>query len=445
MRTKTLALLSAILTVSILTPNEAFAQTALHQADNQVEPKTINPETAQFSSKKLRKVDQMIERDIAAGFPGAVLVVVKDGRMIKKEAYGYSKKYDGAELLRRPAKMKTRTMFDLASNTKMYAANFALQRLVSQGKLDVYEKVSAYLPDFKDQPTDRIKGKDNIRVIDVLQHQSGLPSSFYFYSPEKAGMYYSQEREKTIEYLMKIPLDYETGTKHVYSDIGYMLLGCIVEKLTGKPLDVYTEQELYKPLKLKHTLYNPLQKGFKAKQFAATERMGNTRDGVIHFPHIRIDTLQGEVHDEKAFYSMEGVSGHAGLFSNADDMAILLQVMLNKGTYRNVSLFDQKTADLFTAPSATDPTFGLGWRRNGSKSMEWMFGPYASENAYGHTGWTGTVTIIDPAYNLGIALLTNKKHSPVADPAENPNVFEGDQFSTGSYGSVITAIYEAMK
>lgn len=173
--------------------------------------------------------------------------------------------------------------------------------------------------------------------------------------------------------------------------------------------------------------------------------MGNTRDGVIQFPNIRTNTLQGEVHDEKAFYSMDGVSGHAGLFSNADDMAILLQVMLNKGSYRNISLFDQKTADLFTAPSATDPTFALGWRRNGSKSMEWMFGPHASKNAYGHTGWTGTVTIIDPAYNLGIALLTNKKHTPVIDPEENPNVFEGDQFATGSYGSVITAIYEAME
>ncbi|CAN2254585.1 amidase hydrolyzing N-acetylmuramyl-L-Ala bond of MurNAc peptides [Bacillus subtilis] len=441
MKTKTLSLLSAILILSILTPNETFAQTA----DYQVEPKTINAETAQFSSKKLRKVDQMIERDIAAGFPGAVLVVVKDGRIIKKEAYGYSKKYEGSELLRRPVKMKTHTMFDLASNTKMYATNFALQRLVSQGKLDVYEKVSAYLPDFKDQPEDFIKGKDKIRVIDVLQHQSGLPSSFYFYTPEKAGMYYSQDRSKTIEYLTKIPLDYETGTKHVYSDIGYMLLGCIVEKLTDKPLDIYTEQELYKPLGLRHTLYNPLQKGFKPKQIAATERMGNTRDGVIHFPNIRTNTLQGEVHDEKAFYSMDGVSGHAGLFSNADDMAILLQVMLNKGSYRNVSLFDQKTAELFTAPSATDPTFALGWRRNGSKSMEWMFGPYASEKAYGHTGWTGTVTVIDPTYNLGIALLTNKKHSPVADPEENPNVFEGDQFPTGSYGSVITAIYEAME
>ncbi len=255
MKTKTLSLLSAILILSILTPNETFAQTA----DYQVEPKTINAETAQFSSKKLRKVDQMIERDIAAGFPGAVLVVVKDGRIIKKK-HTATVKVRRIRTLRRPVKMKTRTMFDLASNTKMYATNFALRRLVSQGKLDVYEKVSAYLPDFKDQPGDLIKGKNKIRVIDVLQHQSGLPSSFYFYTPEKAGMYYSQDRDKTIEYLTKIPLDYETGTKHVYSDIGYMLLGCIVEKLTGKPLDIYTEQELYKPLGLRHTLYNPLQK-----------------------------------------------------------------------------------------------------------------------------------------------------------------------------------------
>ncbi len=171
MKTKTLFIFSAILTLSIFAPNETFAQTA----GNLIEPKIINAETAQFSTKKLRKVDQMIERDIAAGFPGAVLVVVKDGRIIKKAAYGYSKKYEGSELLRRPAKMKTRTMFDLASNTKMYATNFALQRLVSQGKLDVYEKVSAYLPGFKDQPGDLIKGKDKIRVIDVLQHQFRAP------------------------------------------------------------------------------------------------------------------------------------------------------------------------------------------------------------------------------------------------------------------------------
>ncbi|KAA6448839.1 penicillin binding protein PBP4B [Bacillus atrophaeus] len=445
MKIMTLAILSSLLTVSVLTPHGALAQTSLRQTADPVYTKPLNTEKLHFSSKKLRKVDRMIEHDIAAGFPGAVLVVVKDGRIIKKKAYGYSKKYDGDTLLRHPMKMKTDTMFDLASNTKMYAANFALQRLVSQGKLDIYQKVSAYLPEFKDHPEDKIKGKSLVRVIDVLQHRSGLPSSFYFYRPDSAGDYYSQDRKKTIQYLTQIPLEYETWTKHVYSDIGYMLLGCIIENITGKPIDVYTEQELYKPLGLTHTVYNPLQKGFKPKNFAATERLGNTRDGAIHFPNIRSETLQGEVHDEKAFYSMGGVSGHAGLFSRVDDMAVLLQVMLNGGSYKKVSLFNRQTADLFTSPSETDPTFGLGWRRNGSKDMEWMFGPYASEKAYGHTGWTGTVTIIDPEYNLCIALLTNKKHSPVVNPNVNPNVFEGDRFPTGSYGSVITAIYEAME
>ncbi|MBT2574712.1 penicillin binding protein PBP4B [Bacillus sp. ISL-51] len=427
MKTMVIALLTVTLSLSLLLPHKAFAQS-----------KT-------YDTAKLRKVDQMIEKDIAAGFPGAVLVVVKDGRVIKKKAYGYSKKYDGDTLLHRPEKMKTTTMFDLASNTKMYAVNFALQRLVSQGKLDICEKVSAYLPDFKDRKDDPLKGKDSIRVIDVLQHQSGLPSSFYFYQPDTAGQYYSQDRKKTIRYLTRIPLDYKPGTKHVYSDIGYMLLGCIIENITGKTLDVYAEQELYKPLKLTHTLFNPLQKGFKAKSFAATERLGNTRDGVIHFPNIRTYTLQGEVHDEKAFYSMGGVSGHAGLFSRADDMAVLLQVMLNSGSYKHASLFTKQTAELFTTAASSDPTYALGWRKNGSKDMEWMFGPYASKQAYGHTGWTGTVTIIDPSYKLGIALLTNKKHSPVANPAENPNVFEEDLFPTGSYGSVIKAIYEAIE
>ena len=99
----------------------------------------------------------------------------------------------------------------------------------------------------------------------MLQHQSGLPASFYFYQPDTAGPLYSQERDKTIRFLTQIPLEYKPGTKHVYSDIGYMLLGCIIENITGKTLDAYAEQELYKPLKLTHTLFNPLQKALKKK------------------------------------------------------------------------------------------------------------------------------------------------------------------------------------
>jgi CubicO group peptidase (beta-lactamase class C family) len=161
--------------------------------------KTHTPEEAGFSSEKLRTVDELIETDIKNGFPGAALVIVKDGKVVKNTAYGYAKKYDGLDLLNNPEKIKRHTMFDLASNTKMYATNYAL-------------------PNFDD----------------------------------------------------------------------------------------YVENNIHKPLGLKHTMFNPLQKGFKTKDFAATELMGNTRGGVINFPNIRLYTLQGEVHDEKAFYSMGG-------------------------------------------------------------------------------------------------------------------------------------------
>jgi CubicO group peptidase (beta-lactamase class C family) len=110
---------------------------------------------------------------------------------------------------------------------------------------------------------------------------------------------------------------------------------------------------------------------------------------------IRTYTLQGEVHDEKTYYSMEGVSGHAGLFSTTSDLAVLLQVMLNGGGYGDYTFFDQDIIATFTEPSMMNPTYGLGWRLNRDDRMEWMFGPYATDSAYGHTGWTGTVTIID--------------------------------------------------
>ncbi|TYR81887.1 penicillin binding protein PBP4B [Priestia megaterium] len=405
--------------------------------------KAKKPEEVGMSSKKLKEVDEIIEKDVRNGFPGAVLLVIKDGKIVKNTAYGYAKKYEGLDLLRHPQKMKTDTMFDLASNTKMYAVNFALQKLVSEGKLDLNARVNQYIPEFKDQPQDNIKGKDTLRIIDILHHSAGFPADPQYFNP-KAGALYSQDRNITLKMLSKTPLQYEPGTKNIYSDVDYMLLGYIIEKITEQPLDQYVEQQIYTPLGLKHTVFNPLQKGFKAKDFAATELKGNTRDGVIRFPNIRTYTLQGEVHDEKAFYSMAGVSGHAGLFSTTSDVAVLLQVMLNGGGYGNVQLFDQETIDTFVSPSKLNPTYGLGWRRNGNSSMEWMFGPYASETAVGHTGWVGTVTIIDREQNLGMVLLTNKKHSPLIDPKENPNKFEGDVFETGQYGSVVRAVYEAL-
>ncbi|MGD7008232.1 penicillin binding protein PBP4B [Metabacillus sp. 84] len=415
-----------------------------HKKGGTVLKEVKTPEDAGFSSFGLKRVDKLIEDEIQKGFPGAALIVIKDGKIVKNKTYGYKKKYNGLAILKNPEKVKKDTLFDLASNTKMYAANFALQKLVTEGKIKLEDKVRTYIPEFRDQETDRIKGKDTLRIVDVLHHTAGFPPDPQYHNPRVSKELYSQNRELTIANISKTQLAYEPGTKNIYSDVDYMLLGTIVERVTGKPLDEYAEKQLYRPLGLEHTVFNPLQKGFKPKDAAATELMGNTRDGVIDFPNIRTYTLQGEVHDEKAYYSMGGVSGHAGLFSNTQDMAVLLQTMLNGGTYGKTELFSKRTAKEFVKPSSLNPTYGLGWRLNGNESMEWMFGPHASKRAFGHTGWTGTVTILDPKYDLGIVLLTNKKHSPLVNAAADSNTFEGDQFQTGKYGSVVTAVYEAM-
>jgi CubicO group peptidase (beta-lactamase class C family) len=406
--------------------------------------KANRPEDAGFSSEKLKQVDKLINEEIENGFPGAALVVIKDGKIVKNSAYGYAKIYEESEILKHPQKMKTNTLFDLASNTKMYSINFALQHLVSEGKVDLNEKIQHYYPEFKDKAGDNVKGKDELRIIDLLHHTAGFPSSVHYHNPDRAGELYSQERSRTLEMILMTPLQYEPGTKQIYSDIDYMLLGFIIEKVTGEKLDQYTEKQIYEPLGLRNTLFNPLRKGFKEKNFAATELNGNTRDGAVNFPNIRTYTLQGEVHDEKSFYSMDGVSGHAGLFSTTGDLAVLMQVMLNGGGYGNVKLFDKETIDQFVKPYEMNPTYGLGWRLNGNSSMEWMFSKYANEEVFGHTGWTGTVTVIDRKNNLAIALLTNKKHSPVIDPLTDPHKFYGDTYSISQYGSIVSAVYEAL-
>lgn len=402
------------------------------------------PEDVGISSERLKVVDECITTEISRGFPGAVLVIIKDGKIIKESAYGFAKQYVGHSVLSEPLKMKTTTIFDLASNTKMFSTNFAMQRLVSQGKVDLKQSVQYYLPAFKDSDNDVIKGKATITVTDLLQHSAGLPSSIHYHDPKKAGVLYSQDRELTKKMVVATPLNHPPHTTQIYSDIDYMLLGMIIEEVTNIALDDYVEKEIYNPLGLIHTKYNPLQKGERQNEFAATELFGNTRDGAISFPHIRKHTLQGEVHDEKAFYSMAGVSGHAGLFSTGREMAVLLQVMLNGGGYGNIELFNQSTINQFTTPSSPGSSFALGWRINSDDHMHQFFSESAPSTAIGHTGWTGTMTVIDKENQLGICLLTNKRHSHVIDPQKNPNVFAGDQSAISNYGKVIDLIYKAI-
>ena len=388
------------------------------------------------------EVDTLIERDVKAGFPGAVLAVVKNGELIKLTAYGDAKQYQQSDLmLLRPEPMQTNTLFDLASNTKIFATNFALMKLVSEGLLNINKPVQSYLSEYKGE------GRAKRTVKDLLTHSAGYPPVFDFH--RKDGSYgdafYSQNSKTTKQLLLtSVPFSSKSSGQHVYSDIDYMILGVLIERITGQSLDEYLEQQVYAPLKLTNTLFNPLKKGFKPQQFAATELSGNTRDGRIKFDNVRTDVLQGQVHDERAYYSLDGVAGHAGLFSNAHDLVVLCQLLLNNGGYGDQQLFSASALAQFLTPQSSDETYGLGFRLAGNnQTRRWHFGPYASAQAYGHTGWTGTVTVIDPAYDLAIVLLTNARHSAIKGSLKRYE-FTGKQFETAQYGSVVSLIYEAL-
>lgn len=393
-------------------------------------------------SAAFREVDQLINAEVAEGFPGAVLLVVKDGVVIKHTAYGYAQRYNSdAQPLAEPVAMQPDTLFDIASNTKMYATNYALMRLVSEGKLNVNLPIQHYFPEYQGD------GREQRTVKDLLYHTAGYPPEVHFFRPDNrhGPEFYSLNKAHTEHLILtQVPFATELGQQAVYSDVDYMLLGMLIERITAQPLDQYLEQHFYQALGLSNTVFNPLLKGIDKSRLAATELNGNSRGGRVDFPANRQGVILGEVHDEKAFYAFQGVAGHAGLFSTARDLALLMAVSLQGGGYGWQQFFDQATLQQFISPSPYDHKFGLGWRTAVQGDLSWHFGAYASDYAYGHTGWTGAATVIDPEQQLMVVLLTNKKHSPIiADGASYH--FAGDSFETGRYGSILTLVYEALK
>ncbi|MPQ44783.1 penicillin binding protein PBP4B [Clostridium tarantellae] len=443
---------------SILGKKLNLKESKINRDLNKLSPKISNGKAkdVDVSKNKLQIVDKIIEDEIKginsvtgenmiknnkvkSEFPGAILTIVKDGKLIKNSSYGYKKIWDKYKKIKNPDKTTVNTMYDIASNTKMYATNYAIMKLIYEKKLSLDDKVENYLENYKDNNTAKIKGKDKITIRNLLRHNAGHSVSIDFYNKKKAGDLYALNKEETINALGKIPLVYEPETKNIYSDLDYMILGYIVEKITNMPLDKYVEEEIYKPLGLKRTCFNPLKKGFNEEEIAATERNGNTRDGMISFEGIRDYTLQGEVHDEKAFYCMGGVSGHAGLFSTGEELAVLCQLLLNGGSYNDFVLCDKSIINEFIKPDYLDPSWGLGWNiQDGKRSRAWMFSPY-TYNTIGHTGWTGTLTNIDFENNMIIILLTNRRNTPCYK--EN---FDSDKYETGRYGSITTLVYEAL-
>lgn len=417
---------------------------------------TLVDRTAEYKNNDAFKaMDRLINSEIKAGYPSAQVVVVHNGQIIKRSAYGRVNSYtQTGERITNSPKVTNTTLYDLASNTKMWATNMAIQKLVSEKKLNINAKVSSLFPDFKDKASDKIKGKSNLTIRDILMHQAGFPADPQYHNnnydpthPDKPGHnsnpVYTQNRGDVLNKIIATPLQYEPGTKTIYSDVDYMLLGLIIEKVTGEHEDTYVENNIYKPLGLTHLMYNPLQKGFTKNQIAATELNGNTRDGIVNFNNVRHYTLQGQVHDEKAFYTMKGVSGHAGLFGDASDLAVLAQTVINRGGYGNHRIFNEDTLDEFIKPKSTNPSYGLGWRREADGEYAWAFSNLSDASTVGHTGWTGTLTVVNPHDNTAIIVLTNERNTPIRKPETlaTANDFVGGHFLLSKYGDIAGLAY----
>lgn len=437
---------------------------------------TASLEEAGIHPECIELIEDIVTADVENGFPSAQLAIVRDGKLVYEKGFGSVNAYnpDGTRKTD-SAKVTTDTLYDIASISKMVGVNYALQKLVSDGEIDINEKVCDYLGDefyrdtiyidYKDgahvYPDTIVTWKSELTIAHLLKHMGGFPPSPKYhnptinpetleYDPAIENPLYSAvsadkaAKEATIKAICKTPLMYKPGTKVLYSDVDYMILGLIVEKKTGMDLDTYLKKTFAEPLGLTHITYNPLDNGFLPDSIAATELNGNTRDGYISFPEIRTYTLQGEVHDEMAYYCMGGVSGHAGVFTNATDLARLGYLMID-GTYDGKTFFSPEAITLFTAPKSTDyQNWGLGWWRQGDMQRTKYFGTKTGPDTIGHQGWTGTLLMIDPEKKLVIAYLTNKINTPVIDKNKDPNKFEGSLYTSSTLGFVPEILYTGL-
>jgi len=330
---------------------------------------------------QLRPALRVMEKAIAdKAFPGATLAVGYRGK-VSYHAFG-KLSYDKDS----PA-TKIDTLYDLASLTKIVVTTTLVEKLVEgdfASPLSLDAPIERFLPEWAKGPQPEWRHKVTVRHL--MTHTSGLPAFKEYWRTSKG-------KEDTLGRIFVEPLEYEPGTKVVYSDLGIMLMAEIIERLTGKPLDELANENIFYPLGMKDTMYNPSKKLWP--EIAPTEIDNQLRHRLV----------QGEVHDENA-YSIGGVSGHAGVFSTSPDLAVFCQMLLNGGVYAHHRIVKRATIAEFTTPQAlAQNTRTLGWvvPTEGGSS-----GHYFSAHSFGHTGFTGTTIWIDPDRQLFVVLLTNR-------------------------------------
>jgi CubicO group peptidase (beta-lactamase class C family) len=295
------------------------------------------------------------------------------------------------------------TIYDLASLTKVIGTTTAVMMLVDDGALSLDDPIYRYLPEWGDATV-----KQKITVRNLLLHNAGLPA----YAPLWREL---RGRDQYRHRIASMSLEYEPGTRTVYSDFGPILLGVIVEQLSGRTLDVFLADRLFGPLGMRDTGFRPLRWPYWSLSLQLeddgiesallpdplVERIAPTENDTL----FRREHIRGEVHDENA-YALGGVAGHAGLFSSARDLATFAQLMLDGGYHGQSRIIDPATIELFTKRQQPSGSRALGWDTpDGADSPA---GAYFSARSFGHTGFTGTSIWIDPEKDLFIILLTNR-------------------------------------
>lgn len=339
--------------------------------------------------------------------PGAVLLVMEGDRVVFERAYGL------ARTAPVPTPMTTETVFDLASVTKVMATTLAVMVLDDRGLVSLDEPVHTYLSDFTGG------GKEEITPRHLLTHRAGLAQWQPTY-------YHADTPDEAYAFVRDLPLSWPVGAERHYSDLGFMVLGRLVEAVSGQPLEAFTERAIYRPLGLEHTGFRPTGAlDLPEEPLAATSRGNPFERRMVHDPDFgyRIDGdplswegwraywLQGEVNDGNAFHAFGGVAGHAGLFSNARDLGSLLRLVLDGGTTASgESLIDDDVVRRYLVPTGD------------AQALGWQLPTWAPDGSFGHTGFTGTFVLGVPALDLAVVLLTNRQNFGVDSETTYPDI-----------------------
>lgn len=335
------------------------------------------------------KIDSIIYDGIEKhAMPGCQVLAMKDGKLLFRKAYGHVT-YDTTD-----AKVTMNTVYDLASVTKMMATTLAVMKLEEMKKISLDAPLSRYVPYLKHS------NKSKITVRQALSHVAGLKDFDLYW---KKAQYEDNPQASVLEQIVDSPM--QTKGKYVYSDLGFILLGEMVRFVSGQTLDIFVQQHFYHPMGLCHTHFNPVENGIDSLSIAPTEQDD----------HYRHRLVRGEVHDENA-HVMGGVSGHAGLFSNADDLAKILQMLLDGGVYDGKRYLKAETIEKFNTRYYVSKGCrrALGFDKPLMKGSGGSACDEVSQTSYGHTGFTGTMVWVDPEYKLTYIFLSNRVYPTVS-------------------------------